>query len=99
MAVVTPELSGRASGGRSPTQVVQLVGFVPTVIVTIADEVSRHAASVLAGELVLLTGLVGAALLVAAIPTVIPPVTPEHATHSAVTITCFALPCFKYFSP
>lgn len=78
---------------------VQLVRLVPAVIVTIADEVSRHAASVLAGELVLLTGLVGAALLVAAIPTVIPPVTPEDTTHSMVTITCFALPCFKYFSP
>jgi hypothetical protein len=43
-----------------------------------------HTASVLTGELLLLTRLVGAALLVTAVTAVIPPVTPatKHISHS-----------------
>lgn len=76
MAVVAPELGGRAGGRRRAAQVLQLVGLIPAVVVAVADEVVGHAAAVLAGELVLLARLVGAALLVAAVPTVVASVAP-----------------------
>lgn len=84
VAVVAPVLTGRAGGRGGPAHVVQLVRLVPAVVVPVADEVLRHAAAVLTGVLVLLTGLVAAALLVTAVTTVIPPVTPDtpHRTHT-----------------
>lgn len=59
------------------THVLQLIRLVPTVIVAIADKVIGHTASVLAGELVLLARLVGAALLVTAVTAVITSITPD----------------------
>lgn len=84
MSVVTPELPRGARGRWRAAQVVKLIGLVPAVVVPITYEVAGHTASVLTDELVLLTRLVGAALLVTAVPTVIPPVTPatKHISHS-----------------
>lgn len=78
MAVVAPELGGRAGGRRRVAHVLQLVGLVAAVVVAVADKVVGNAAAVLAGELVLLARLVGAALLVAAVPAVVASVTPEE---------------------
>lgn len=75
--IVTSELSRGAGGCRCAAHVLQLIGIVPAVVVAIADEVVGHAAAVLAGELVLLARLVGAALLVAAVPAVITSITPD----------------------
>lgn len=83
MAVVTPELSGGARGRRRVARVLQLIGLVPAVVVAVADEVVRHTAAVLTGELVLLTRLVGAALLVAAVPAVVAAVTPDFRQQAA----------------
>ncbi|TNN64427.1 hypothetical protein EYF80_025377 [Liparis tanakae] len=55
--VVTPELSRGAGGRRCVAHVLQLVGLIPTVVVAVAHKVVRHAAAVLAGELVLLARL------------------------------------------
>lgn len=71
MAVVAPELARRAGGGRRVAHVLQLIRLVAAVVVPVADKVVGHAAAVLAGELVLLARLVGAALLVAAVPAVV----------------------------
>lgn len=76
MAVVAPELGGRAGGRRCVAHVLQLVGLVPAVVVAVADEDVGNAAAVLAGELVLLARLVGAALLVAAVAAVVAPIAP-----------------------
>ncbi len=58
--------------------VLQLIRFIPAVIVAVADKVMGNAAAVLAGELVLLACLVGAALLVTAVPAVVTPITPDR---------------------
>lgn len=80
MPVVALELAGGAGGRRRVAHVLQLVRLVAAVVVAVADEVLGDAASVLAGELVLLAGLVGAALLVAAVATVVAPVAPGGET-------------------
>lgn len=77
VSVVTSELSGGAGGGRRVAHVLQLVGLVPAVVVSVADKVAGYAPAVLAGELVLLAGLVGAALLVAAVAAVVTPIASE----------------------
>lgn len=77
MSIVTSELSRGAGGWWCEAHVLQLIRFVPTVIVSITDKVMGHTAAVLTGELVLLARLVGAALLVTAVPTVITPITPD----------------------
>lgn len=51
--VVTAEVSGGAGGRRSPAHVIQLIRFIPAVVVPVADEILRDAAPVLTGELVL----------------------------------------------
>lgn len=89
MSVVTPELPGGARGRWRAAQVVKLIGLVPAVVVPITYEVAGHTASVLTDELVLLTRLVGAALLVTAVPTVIPPVTPAIKHNQSRSV----LPC------
>lgn len=77
VSIVTSELSRGAGGCRCAAHVLQLIGIVPAVVVAIADKVVGHAAAILAGELVLLARLVGAALLVAAVPAVITSITPD----------------------
>ena len=77
VSIVTSELSRRAGGWWCEAHVLQFIRLVPTVIVPITDKVMGHAAAILAGELVLLAGLVSAALLVTTIPTVITPITPD----------------------
>lgn len=77
VAVVTSELSRRASGSWCVAHVLQLIGLVPAVIVSIAYEVAGYAAAILAGELVLLAGLVGAAPLIAAVAAVVASVAPD----------------------
>lgn len=83
VSVVTPEVSGRAGGCWSPAQMIQLVRFIPAVVVPITDEILRDAAAVLTGELMLLARLIGAALFITAVSTIITTVTPNrHNTHS-----------------
>lgn len=77
MSVVTSELSGRAGGRWRAAHVLQLVGLVATVVVAVADKVLGHTPAILAGELVLLAGLVGAALLVTAVAAVVTPIAPD----------------------
>lgn len=77
VSIVTSELCRGAGGRWRAAHVLQLIGLVPAVIVAIADEVMGHAAAVLAGELVLLARLIGAALLVTAVPAVIPSIAPD----------------------
>ena len=59
------------------THVLQLIRLVPTVVVAITDKVLGHTPAILAGELVLLAGLVGAALLVTAVAAVVTPIAPD----------------------
>lgn len=78
VSIVASELS-RGTGGRwCVAHVFQLIRLIPTVIVSIAYKVAGYAPAVLAGELVLLACLVGAALLVAAISAVVPPVASDR---------------------
>lgn len=77
MPIVTSELSGGASGCWRVAHVLQLIRLIPAVIIAIADEVVGHAAAVLAGVLVLLARLVGAALLITAVAAVITSITPD----------------------
>ncbi len=89
VSIVTSELSRGAGGCWCAAHVLQLIGLVPAVIVAIADKVVGHAAAVLAGVLVLLARLVGAALLVAAVPAVIASITPDfrkQATKGELTL-------------
>lgn len=71
MPVVAPELPRGAGGRWCAAHVLQLVGFVSAVVVPVAHKVPGHAPSVLAGELVLLARLVGAALLIAVVAAVV----------------------------
>lgn len=81
--VVTPEVSRWAGGRWSPAQVIQLVRFISAVVVPVTHEIPRDAAPVLTGELVLLAWLIGAALFITAVSTIITTVTPSrHETHS-----------------
>lgn len=77
VSIVTSELPWGAGRRWRVTHALQLIRLVTTVVVPITDEVVRDASAVLAGELVLLAGLVGAALLVAAVPAVITSITPD----------------------
>lgn len=77
VSILTSELSRGAGRCWRAAHVLQLIGLVPTVIVAIADEVMGHAATILAGELVLLARLVGAALLVTAVPAVVSSIAPD----------------------
>lgn len=40
VSIVTPEVSGRAGGRWSPAQVIQLIRFIPAVIVPVTDEIT-----------------------------------------------------------
>lgn len=77
MSVLTSEVSRGAGGCWRSTHVRQLIRLIPAVVVTIAHKILGHTAAILAGELVGLTGLIRAALLIAAVPTVITAVTPN----------------------
>lgn len=77
MSIVTSELSRGAGGGQRAAHVLQLIRLVSTVVVTIADKVMGNAAAVLAGELVLVARLVGAAPLIAGVPAVITSIAPD----------------------
>lgn len=77
VSIFTSEFSGGAGGLRGLAHVLQLIRLIPTVIVSITDKVVGHTAAVLACELVWLTGLVSAALLITAVSTVVAPVTPD----------------------
>lgn len=77
VSIVTSELSRRAGGCWCAAHVLQLIGLIPTVVVAITDKVMGHAPAILAGELVLLARLVGAALLVTAVPAVVTSITPD----------------------
>lgn len=77
MSIGTSELSRRTGGGWCAAHVFQLIGLVPTVVVSVAYKVAGYAPAILAGELLLLACLVGAALLVTAIATVVTPVTSD----------------------
>lgn len=77
MSIVTSELPRRAGGCWCAAHVLQLIGLITTVIVAITDKVVGYAAAVLAGELVLLACLVGAALLITAVPTVVASIAPK----------------------
>lgn len=74
VSTVTSELSRRAGGCWCVAHVFQLIRLIPTVIVSIAYKVAGNAAAILAGELVLLACLVGAALLVTAIAAIVTPI-------------------------
>lgn len=82
MSVVTSELSGGAGRRGGVAHVLLLIGLVAAVVVPVAHEVVRHAAAVLTGELVLLAGLVGAALLVTAVAAVVAAITPDRKEES-----------------
>lgn len=84
--VVTTEVSRWAGGRWSPAQVIQLVRFIPAVIVPVTEEIPRDAAPVLTGELVLLAWLIGAALFITAVSTIITTVTPSRHTKSTAGI-------------
>lgn len=77
MSIVTSKLCRGTGWCWCVAHVLQLVRLITTVVVPIADKVTGHAAAILAGELVLLAGLVGAALLITAIPAVITTITPD----------------------
>lgn len=77
MSVVASELSRGAGGRWRAAHVLQLIGLIATVVVAITDKVMGYAAAVLAGELVLLARLVGAALLITAVPTVVSSIAPS----------------------
>lgn len=86
VSILTPIVVRRAGRSWSPAQVFQLVRLIATVIITIAHEVLRDTATILTRELVLLTGLVCAALLITAVPTVVSSVTPNRT--DAVQFLC-----------
>lgn len=77
MSIVASEVSKRAGGCWCVAHVLQLIRLIPTVVVSIARKVPGYAPAILAGELVLLTRLVGAALLIAAIATVVASIAPD----------------------
>lgn len=83
MSIFTSELCGGAGGCWRAAHVLQLIRLVTTVVVAVADKVMRHAAAVLAGELVLLARLVCAALLITAVPTVVTSITPDFRRQAA----------------
>lgn len=98
VSVVTSELARRAGRRRRVAHVLQLVRVVAAVVVAVADEVVRHAAAVLTGELVLLARLVGAALLVAAVATVIAPIAPGDGTAESADVTDAPIPIFNHLT-
>lgn len=77
MSVVASEVSRRAGGCWCVAHVLQLIRLIPTVVVSIAHKVPGYTPAILAGELVLLACLVGAALLIAAVATVVASITPD----------------------
>lgn len=78
VSIITYELSRGAGGWRRVAQVIQLIRLVATVIVPVTDKVVGHAASILAGELMLRAWLIGTTLLITAVPTVITSITPVN---------------------
>lgn len=86
VSIVASELAGGAGGCGSMAHVLQFIRLVPTVIITITNKVMGHTAAVLAGELVLLAGLVGAAPLVTAVPTIITSITPDKRQNRTHTV-------------
>lgn len=88
MPVVTLELMRGARGFRGVTQVILLIRFISTVIVPITDIGLINAAPVLAGELMVLAGRVGALPLIAKVTAVVLPVTPEHLHDTPSISTC-----------
>lgn len=57
--------------------VLQFIRLISAVVVSIAHKVPGYAPAILAGELVLLARLVGAALLIAAVATVVTSIAPD----------------------
>lgn len=88
MSIVTPELCRGTCWCWCAAHVLQFIRLITTVIVPITDEVMGHTAAILAGELVLLAGLVGAALLIAAIPAVVTTITPDFSRPQKITQIC-----------
>lgn len=77
VTILTFELPRGAGGCWRVAHVLQLIGLIPAVVVAVADKVTWHTAAVLAGELMLLARLVRAALLIAAVSTVVTAVAPD----------------------
>lgn len=74
--VVTFELMRRACGFWGVAQVLQLIRFVPTVVLLITDKGLTNAVPILTGKLTVLAGRVGTAPLITVVATVVAPVTP-----------------------